>query len=460
MDRHEEIKQLCVRLLNYYFIDADTEFTLYSNERVDVVGYYKNKDNPDIGIEVERTSNFQHDAYKLAKTSSFQLRMIVTEHPDTRSMGPIASINGKPVEIVLPPDTDIAFEKRIREFTNQNDRPWYNFREQPISSDGEKDLLSDFIADIQNQGLNVNAAKDIVFRAALGGIHFGTYTSGRLSMNYYGAKPTNEVLYLNARGLIFEDRPGRNYETGRQSVYLLSKDGQELALKILEERVKQNLNGLYGVQEKHGLVALLISLIGEMGQYMIQPDYSGLYGMDPYSSPPLLSAGIPRDLIEEFNIASELYFQIYVMANSPLFKGRISEIYKDLTEAGLGNKTNYVGSNGDITPMYVVPVRTLLRKLDVREGLSYMGKLKSYAEWVILRGHNSAVPSTLYDGFRAIGSDDHNAELFIGELAQQGITSKLVKGGTNTVAIYDNKRLNDFCEQHMRNILQDIFEKD
>ena len=151
MDRHEEIKQQCVQILNYYYVLPDTEFPLDTKERVDVVGYFKNKIAPDVGIEVELSSDFQHDAAKLAKTPSFQWRLIVTDHPDTLSLRPAANVNGKSIEIVRPPDEEVAFEAKIREFTNQNKRTWFNEFKKRIdreSQTGAKDPLPDFIEEI------------------------------------------------------------------------------------------------------------------------------------------------------------------------------------------------------------------------------------------------------------------------------------------------------------------------
>ena len=111
--------------------------------------------------------------------------------------------------------------------------------------------------------------------------------------------------------------------------------------------------------------------------------------------------------------------------------------------------------------MYCTPFIALLRKLNVLKCVEspQMNKLKLYAEWVIIRAHNTTVPNTLYKPFEAIGSGVNDADVLIGELAKQGITSKPVSGGRSTMAIYDKTRLtrfNDYCEELMENILQDI----
>ncbi|MEM3191431.1 MAG: hypothetical protein QW292_04920 [Candidatus Parvarchaeota archaeon] len=112
--------------MDYYYIDSDTKFSLTTKERIDVVGYFKNKKEPDIGIEVELSSDFQHDASKLSKIKSFQWRFIVTDLNDTLSLGPMIQVDGIPIEIVKPPDLDLAFETKIREITNEKNRPWFN----------------------------------------------------------------------------------------------------------------------------------------------------------------------------------------------------------------------------------------------------------------------------------------------------------------------------------------------
>ncbi|MEM3786664.1 MAG: hypothetical protein QXZ59_04710, partial [Nitrososphaeria archaeon] len=111
--------------------------------------------------------------------------------------------------------------------------------------------------------------------------------------------------------------------------------------------------------------------------------------------------------------------------------------------------------------LYSVPLSALLEKLEVEEFVESpkIYKLRSYAEWAILQAHNPSQPSTLYNSYNAIGSNPHNAEVLIEKLAEQGITSKLVKGGTSIIAIYDIKRFNDFCEGNMSTILQDFLKQ-
>lgn len=470
MDRHEQIKQQCVQIMNYYYILPDTEFQLNTKERVDVVGYYKNRKVPDIGIEVELSSGLQHDAAKLTKTTSFQWRLVVTEHPDTLLLGPTTHINGTTIEIVLPPDKDTAFETKIRELTGQNKKTWFNeFREQidKETHASDKNPLPDFVEEIRDQGLDVVSAKDIVFRAALGGIHFGYYSQDSLGTTYRGpADIPREMLYLRARGLIFEDRPGRSYDTGRQSVYYLSRDGYDIAGRIIEERINDKENKLRQIVEKYGNNAVIISLLGEMGRFVDRTDLSEFLANFPYSQVQLPSTSvtwneIPRDLIEEFNFDPEIVYTARIVASSPMFRQTLKEIYRAFTDSRLGSETRAFSSKGDsLGEMYSVPMRALLRRLEIEDWLDALesDKLREYALLVILRAHNPSVPNTLSDPISAIGLDMKKVEGIITELFSAGITSKPVKSGVSTFVIYDAGKFNEFCEKKLNALLQNILE--
>ncbi len=267
MERHEQIKQQCVQILNYYRVEADPEFTLDTNERIDVVGYFNNKKSPDIGIEIELSSNLQHDASKLARTESLKLKIIVTENYDTASLGSSIKSGDKTIYIVPPPDKDLAFESKIREYTGQNTRKWFNQLEKEIKERATmsgNDPLSNFSDEIRDQGLDLETAKDLIFRAALGGINVGR-TDG---VTRKGPELPKELLYLAARGIIFENRRGRNYESGKEVIYLLSSDGYELASRIIQERVNEKEESILEISERFGESAILISLIGTRGRFV------------------------------------------------------------------------------------------------------------------------------------------------------------------------------------------------
>ncbi|MEM4055588.1 MAG: hypothetical protein QW578_00900 [Thermoplasmatales archaeon] len=261
MDRHEQIIQQCARILDYYYIDSDTEFSLGTKERIDVVGYFKNKKDPDIGIGIELSSDFQHDESKLSKIKSFQWRFIVTDLNDTLSLGPMIKVDGIPIEIVKPPDLDLAFETKIREITDQKSRPWFNTFTHPPTIPLTDPLL-EFEREIEDQGLDFETAKDILFRAKLGGIHLGEYQLKKYTTEYYGSKPSREMLLLKAKGFIFENRVGENYEKGKQLIYTLSEEAQEGTESIIDERINTRAKNLQQIVEICGNSVVMISLLG------------------------------------------------------------------------------------------------------------------------------------------------------------------------------------------------------
>jgi len=212
--RHEKIKRDCMDILECYFVTADSEFTLPTGQRIDVVGYSPGRNQPDIGIEVELTSNLSKDAQKLLnEMKEFKLKIIVTENPETLKMRDLFS--GK-IEIVQPPDADTSFEDLIRKYMNQENRPRCSQRlnAQKLRITSESSLLNDFENEMREQQLNVELAKDIIFKSALGGIYYGYYQWERgKGTGYFGRQKEREVLYLHARHFLFEDRSGRNSST-------------------------------------------------------------------------------------------------------------------------------------------------------------------------------------------------------------------------------------------------------
>jgi hypothetical protein len=463
MERHEQIKQQCVDILNYYYVVPDTEFTLGTNERIDVVGYSKNRNEPDIGIEVELSSDFQHDASKLARTSSFQLRLIVTDHPDTLSLGKSIDIKGKIVDVIPLPDNDITFEKKIREYTNLNKMQWFN--NSKYKSDGTifpKTLLLDiFSEEIKDQELDVESAKEIIFRCSLGGVHVGNYSLGPLGTKFNRSIDLpKELLYLSARHLIFEARVGKSYESGKQSIYSLSQGAEDLAKTIVDERIQNRREKLLRIIEKFGKSTTIISLLGHSGRFT---NSSQLNGLDPYLTVSTQNSGILRGLIEEFNIDSEIIYASEITAGSDLFKDKSKQVFSALIAEGLGNESPDFTSRGEFFgTIYTVPFRGLLRQIDLADWprSSLEKKLKNYAAWVIIRAHNRYVPTTLFDYFESVGLGIQDIEDRIRELFKLGITSMLMKGDNNTIAVYDENGFNNYCESKIKGAMSEILDED
>jgi len=462
--RHEQIKRDCMDILEYYSVTADSEFILPTRERIDVVGYSssrKNPDDPDIGIEVELTSNLSKDAQKLLNMESLKLRIIVTEDPNS------LSISNKPpgdIRIVQPHDKDTGFEDLIRKYTNQENRPWFSqsLNAQKLRITSESSLLNDFENEMREQRLDAELAKDIIFKSALGGIYYGYYQWVKdKGMKYSGQQKEKEILYLHARHFLYEDRRGRNYETGRTSIYYVSSQqgAYDLAKAIIDERVDKNKDSLQEIAEKYGTHYIVMMLLGMDGIY--EHPY-GLAGEVNDNSSNVnyywmsLPNEIPRQLIEQYNIEREIVNLFHIYVNSPLVKPEAIEIYKEIVNAKLGNITDYYNSNGERSgDLYVIPLTQVLDKLNTDEIVNInIENLRQYAYWFIIRSHNPLVPETLFDWVEATGGQINEIEMKIDELFKLGITSRLIKDGPSTIAVYDENRFHEFCEQKMKDILE------
>jgi len=462
LTRHEQIKRDCMDILECYFVTADSEFTLPTGQRIDVVGYSPGKNQPDIGIEVELTSDLSKDASKLLNEMKvFQLKIIVTENPETLKMRGLLS----GIEIVQPPDVDTSFEDLIRKYTNQENRPWCSQRlnAQKLHITSESSLLNDFENEMREQQLNVEFAKDIIFRSALGGIYYGYYLFRRdQGTKYFGRQKEREVLYLDARHFLFEGRSGRSYETGRTSIYYISseQDAYDLAKAIINERVDRNKDRLQEIAEKYGTHRIVMMLLG-MDRIYDQP--YGLVGevndnpkyVDYYWK--TLPNEILKQFIERYNVKMEIINLFHIYVNSPLVRPGAIEIYKELTDANLGNKTEFVDSYGQNSgDLYVIPLTQILNKLNIEDAIVNINleNLRQYAYWFIIRSLSRSHLDTLFDAVKAIGGQINEIQMKIDELFKLGITSRLIKDGPSTIAIYDEDGFREYCEKKMRDILE------
>lgn len=469
MDRHEDIKRQCVDLLNYYSIWSDTEYTIPLNQfRIDVVGYHKNKQEPDIGIEVERTSKFQHDASKLADLPNLLWRFIITEDGETLSMGQEHRVNEKIVWILPPPDKDVKFEEKIREITNASNRKWFNENKRTVELQGKEhpdEILQNFSKEIMDQELDIDIAKDIIFRTALGGIEVGYYNQEAKGTTFHKTSEIpKEIYYLSARHLIVEVRVGYSYESGKHSVYLLSKEGEEIAARVISERIRNKENSIGEIIESYGKNAVFIALLGTMGRLVDGTSLSAEIGLDPYISLPLGDPSrAPRDLVEKYDINEKSFFMIQIVARTPQLTPLLIKTYKELVQAGLGNSTSGYTQNGKYYgEAYNLPIRNILEIIDAKSWLDSVNKdsFLAYCEWAILRSHNKSVPQTLYDSIALIGSTPERISERVNETFKAGITSKLLDGQSNTLAVYDDKKFNKYCEAKMEELLPELLDNE
>lgn len=469
MGRHEDIKAHCVDILNYYSILADTEFTIPANQlRIDVVGHYKNMSAPDIGIEVEITSNFQHDASKLANLPHLKWRFIITEDEETLTMGEEQMVKGKIVWILSPPDKDVKFEEKIREITNTRTRNWFNANKRTVEiqeNEHPEEIMHNFSKEIEAQELDIGIAKDVIFRAALGGIEVGYYKDEASGTTFHRTSEIpKEIHYLSARHLILEERIGYSYESGKHSTYILSEEGKEIAARVISERIKSKENLISELMGKYGKNAVFIALLGTMGKLIDDTSLMVETRLDPYTSLQLGgTARAPRYLVEKYDLDEKLFFMTQIIARTPQLTHLLVNIYKELVQCGAGNSTSgYTQKGRYYGEVYNLPLRNILEIIDVKSWLDSVNKdiFLAYCEWVILRSHNKSVPQTLYDSVTLIGSNSARISEMVSETFRAGITSKLLDGQSNTIAVYDENKFNEYCEIKMKELVPELLDNE
>lgn len=465
MCEHEKAKNDCVRVLEYYGIFADTEYRLHTDERIDVVGYSKDRRSPSIGIEVECSSTFQHDSQKLVKVPSIEWRFVLTDDRDTLSLGEVINVNNLPIFVYPLHELDFRFEKKIREITNQNNKPWYN-RVHEYSSfveDENSSILDRFMHDLQEQSLDIGTAKDIIFRAAMGGIHVGYYRDEKgIGTQFHGdEKLPREIHYLTAKNVIFEDRPGKNYTEGRQSIYYITKEGHELTKEIVRERVSYHISEIEATMEEFGQVPFLISLLGNInnGVFVWRTD------VPPTNGPSLTGTEFIdlRGVVEVLNVSPELLYASYLMSNTRIFAEIERKIFERLVEKSLGTTGKAFTSRGDVWGQrYTVPVFTILQNIDfplLKRKLDFE-KVQEFATYALMNPQRTRMELSDYslEQFHKIGVDRSFVYSLLTETFNHGITSKPTGQKNETVAIYNQEQFKQFCESRMKEILSDLSE--
>lgn len=463
---HEKAKLDCVRILEYYGVYADTEYTIPTRERIDVVGYDKDRRFPDIGIEVECSSTFQHDAQKLVKVQGLEWKFVLTDQSDTLSLGEVVNVDGKNVYVYPLHELDLKFEKKIREITGENNRPWYNNPSGrfDIRDDSDPCGMGTFIKDLESQGLNVDIAKDIVFKAAMGGINVGYYRdTPKIGTEFHGKENLpKELHYLTARAVIFEARIGYSYADGKQSIYYVTRESQQLAKCTILEHIKNNREHLKDIVEKFGAPAVIVSLLGNMGKFVLRttigyPDSIFLPGLNQDQM---------RYTVEHLNIQPEIVNMCYAMAMTRPFLGVEKEIYEDFVNVNLGTLGNAYDSKGRIYgQQYTLPMFSILENVEIeiwKESLD-VSAMREYAIWALIpgeTGHTLRLSEILISSLRMIGADKGFVLSALNETFDKGITSKPSGEREESMAVYKPDEFKRFREAKMAEALSRVIGMD
>ncbi len=462
MEDYNIIKAQCINIMNYYYINADTDENINNK----IIGYYKDNKCPDIVVYIS-LDNKLNSGINYSNSVNPKWIFIITNNPNNLNGN---NIKNKTIFACKPPNISNEFEEKIMEITGQTSRKLYGNNNLIINdiNDNCQNILMNFENEIKSQCLDINIAKDIIFKAMLGGLNAGIYKNNKIETQFIpNQQIPKELMYLKSRGIIFEDRIGANYDLGRTSIYFISHNGLQLADCIVNERVENKNYKLKDIITKYGENAVLISLLGNID---LQSAFKSIFYIDNYNIfEPILGIdySIPNfDMINKearyvkskFNIDSYLYFMIKIINHSPEFRNIKLNIFNELIKNKLCDKKAYITSRGDNDgDAYYIPLN-ILEHINISKLASNIDTLalREFSKWAILRSSYKLN----FNIFNSINVGLSEVIEMVDETFKAHITSKILNNDENTFAIYDDNKFKEFCSSKMEDAFNDIINKD
>ncbi len=302
--------------------------------------------------------------------------------------------------------------------------------------------LEIFRKEVENQNLNFEKVEEIIFRSALGGI----YTRNEILKG-----SEKEEKYLVGFGYIKEIR---KYDRYSVYYYLITDRSKEIADTIIRKRILNHKREIIDLIKNVGINAFMISLLGEEGS---------LNG-DPFNwekeNEYVLSQTIEK---ENRNLISEnLLGLVQQIFESDLFQPQREKIFERLYEVGLCNKDGIYNSSKQYTyEFYRAPINYLLKTIDIESWVNSIdeAKMKEYLKWKLIAETKGEIAENkkLFDKFEIV-IDKPLYDGFI-NMFNLGILSKPMNENNLKIVIYDQGKLQKYCEDKMQNVLKQLIHK-
>ncbi len=463
MEDYNIIKAQCINIMNYYYINADTDENINNK----IIGYYKNNKCPDIVVYIALDNNLNSGINYSNSVKNPQWIFIITNNPNNFN---VTNVKNSTIFVCKPPSINNEFDEKIREITHQTSRKLYGNNNLIINdkNDDCKNILMNFENEIKSQCLDINIAKDIIFKAKLGGLKAGIYKNNKIETQFISKQQIpKELMYLKSREIIFEKRIGANYDSGRFAIYFISTKGLQLADCIVDERLANENYKLKDIITKYGENAVLISLVGNID---LITAFKCIFYLDNYSifnSILGITYSIPifdiknreaEYINKKFNIDPDLYFMITIINSSPEFRNINLNIFSELINNNLGDKKGHITSKGDSAgTAYYIPLN-ILEYINISQWALNLdtSALKDFSKWAILRSSHKLNLNI----FKAINVELDEVIEMVNETFRAGITSKILNNDENTFAIYDDKKFKEFCTSKIEDTFNDMINKD
>lgn len=478
-DPRERIKRTISGILDYYGISYDTDYEpVFGIDSLDVVAYVESEETPDMAILVEMDPKVQKDFKKLIRTPNLKWIFIVAPKEYLAIIQGELKLKKIPQNkrfaiLPVPSPDSLELEDRIRDITSRKDAQRYfvAIKEKAIPDSVESEILTDFEKLIGNERLDIEKAKDVIYKAAVGRMSIlsgrSVFRSPDEEIREREKDLSKEAIFLTAVGLLKEEEKKEgNLNTEAESTFYLSLSDSERALKVAAEIVDERIGGrkreMKKIMNQYPHSFNFIVLTGSLGIFTPKP----LINIERQR---LFSTGVIRtsyqyektDLVEliratvnALNIEVNEWNRINCLASFVEIRGLVSEYFEKFERIGVAVR-GYRGYR----KLYL-PLRTMARFLsfsDWRDSYD-KEKLKEFSLYdTLLR--TIRTDRDIYERIKDLDISEEDIRNVLSETMKMGLTSHLLpKGSAMPFAIYKQQKFSNFCLERMRSVAEDLLE--
>ena len=477
----ETVKETVAELLEYYGIRTEADYESFSTrEPVDFAGFINSSGEPDLAVVVDFNGHMLKDIKKLARVDHLKNIIVIAQPknvPKTkRQMPPVRNMLEQDVDVFpVPSAEETAFENRIRQLTGRTgNQRFFDSVAIRKAKTGEKQVsqvIADFESMIRDQGLDATKAKELIYKAAVGGL--STY-SGKMA---YGQSDEpvfersrdlpKEGIFLMALGVLTEEKKedrGFGYDSSGYYYLTLSENEKAtgIATEVVNEKIENRKHEIRKLMKYYPKAFNFIILTGSLGIFAPRPAIN-LERQRPlntgvirttfqYENTTLLET--IRLAINNLDLQISEWNRINCMASFPEIRNLVSEYFEKFEKIGIAVR----GFRG-IKRLYL-PLNTLAMHVDLASLRdSYRkDKLKKFALWdALLR--TTMKDRDLYERLNEMEIEIEEIREALDETEKAGLTSFLLpRDAVKPFAVYNEQRFRNYCLDKMRTEVEDILD--
>lgn len=459
----EHSKNVIADIMAYYGMNARVDYHLpFHSDPIDIAGTLEGESYPKVAVFCSPDQESLRSIFRLAKHSSIEEVVILGGGVEktARKKAP------ESLKFFEFPDIDHTdFEKFIERLsTVKRNIPYFNTVPRESKTEPEKqDYVVKFEELIEEQGLNIEKARQEIYRTAVSGlnIRYGRYIqiddgNPRFERN---RDLSREAILLKAAGYLKEaklpDR-GLGLDSDGNSFLVLSDNEEtgKLAEAVVDDFVYSNMRAIRKIVSDYPPTFNYFVLVGSLGYFAPKTaltierhrrTWSGIIRATAQSENSYLVEVI-RTMINTVGISEELWNRINCLVSFPELNNLLTGYFEKFEKSGIG----VLGFRG-LKRIYL-PVKRIVSNLNLSEVAEQINQ-DDLEEFCI---YDSMIRSnkTGFD-FRNVvldlGLDQKKLIERISALAKLGYCSKLLPEDSDLpIAIYNQSKFDNYCLKVMR----------